>query len=297
MTSSSAVRRFLAPLLAAGLASACATARGGAGSTTGGQVSSTGLGTSSGGATTSSPMSSSGGSGATGTSGLGGTTGSRATCPAPSGAGEFQSCGSTCQCAPPLVCTRDQDLQVSLCEQTCQTLTDCASLLTTCNGLTCAPVPCGAQFGSAFDGPCNFADAGLGSCVSFGGSFGYAFDWLSVGLCSQGGPLGLGMNCDVAQPSRALDAGDLCVGGTICAPNASSSSQVACTALCDPRQADTCAGGAGCLVADANAPFLGVCAAVNGGSGGSPPCRPPGSSCAETYLGCCSHNCNAGTCE
>ncbi|HUB06657.1 MAG TPA: hypothetical protein VMB50_06635 [Myxococcales bacterium] len=180
-------------------------------------------------------------------------------------------------------------------------LTDCDSLYATCDGTTCVPVPCGPQFGTSFDGLCDFADAGTGSCIPFGGSYGYAFNWEAVGLCSQAGPRAVGGACvGDGTVSRDPEAGFLCAAGSICVPNTGPDTpSFLCSPLCNPTVAGSCATyDAGCLAFDTESPWLGICAPANQGQGGNN-CAPSGTPCGGTYtyIGCCSRNCNAGTCE
>ena len=279
---------------------AAATTGGSGGQTSllGSSGGSTGRGSSSGGTTSGSASSgssqagTSGGSGSAGSSSSGGS--SSGSCP-PNGATEFQPCGSACQCGAPLECVADSQLGVNLCEQPCQSLSDCASLYAACNGTTCGPVPCGPQFDGGFDAACAFNGTAQGSCLPFGPSFGFAFNWEAVGLCSQGGTAALGQPCS-ASPTRSVDAGLICVAGAVCGPSDTAASGAAnfCGPMCNPTLTDLCTGDAGgCLALDVQAPQLGFCDPT--GDAGAEWCRPVGDNCSE-YTDCCSLNCDLGSC-
>jgi hypothetical protein len=197
-----------------------------------------------------------------------------------------------------LACVADGQLGVSLCEQPCKTPGDCSSLYALCNGATCAPVPCGPAFGTAFDAVCDYVGANDGSCLPFGPSFDFAFDWQTVGLCSQGGSDALGQFCQ-PEPLRGLDAGSICAAGTICGPNTSGPPPFnqpvdLCVPLCNPVEVGACMGDVGCLALEAAAPLLGFCEAEwDAGTAG---CYDGGSRCF-TYTDCCGLDCNDGTCQ
>jgi hypothetical protein len=193
----------------------------------------------------------------------------------------------------------DGQLGVSLCEHTCTTPGDCSSLYALCNGTTCAPVPCGPAFGTAFDAVCDYTGINDGSCLPFGPSFDFAFDWQTVGLCSQGGSATLGQSCPPA-PSRGVDAGWICAAGTFCGPNTSGPPPFnqpidLCVPLCNPVEGDTCTAGVGCLLVEAAAPLLGICE-TQGNDAGTAACYDTGSRC-YVYTDCCSLDCNNGTCQ
>jgi hypothetical protein len=233
---------------------------------------------------------SSGGSQAgTSTGGAGSSSGSPS-CPEPDGSTEFQPCGGACRCAAPLICVADAQLQASLCEEPCQVLSDCSSLYAACNGATCSPVLCGPQFDAGFDAACVF-DGGIeGSCLPFGPSFGFAFNWQAVGLCSQSGTAALGQSC-TPNPTRAVDPGLICAAAAICGPGAADGG--VCAPLCDPSTSETCDDAGTCLALEVQAPLLGCCVPTE--DAGGPACYPVNHGC-RVYSQCCNLNCDEGIC-
>ena len=233
---------------------------------------------------------------ATGSIGAGATNGGQTTSGSGSGGSttcitatnEFAACQTDCDCGAPLTCTSDTALNVKLCEWPCQSLADCPSAYSACDGQTCGPVPCGPFLDSGFETNCVFLDGG-GTCLPMGSQSDFGFDTQSVGLCSQAGPIGIGEQC-VPGVTRLSGGLLFCIQGELCG------SLGQCAPICNPQAQGSCIGMGDlnlCVGFALRDPTLGVCQANQDGFGdGGSICLAAGSEC-DVYTECCSLACGS----
>ena len=189
--------------------------------------------------------------------------------------GEYGSCTTSADCACPTLCTGDgQGDAGSVCLYPCRTTADCTSPTEICDGLFCQPNSCGpgalADGGSAngnFDGPCNAADAGDGTCVPMS-LFGFNF-----GSCTQNGSSTSACDSAAGRQQPSL----LCAAGMNCFANLpDGGTQGVCLSLCDPTAATpSCPQGTGCGAGQGGASLPGMCFPVQDGGCLDPNSQPP----------------------
>ncbi len=174
-------------------------------------------------------------------------------------------CTVASDCGCPYVCTPTLAGQ-SICEQPCQSTSDCSALYTTCTGGACQPNVCGIG-GGQIDGLCNAVGQNDGTCLAL------SVDGFNVGLCYQGGTATASCSIDATRQNLSQD----CVAGEFCAG-------AICEEVCNPNGSVPCTNGGMCVAEIASEPELGFCLG-GGGSSGSGACSGPPPACT------CSTNC------
>jgi hypothetical protein len=170
--------------------------------------------------------------------------------------------GTTCEvaidCGCPQQCVTDPGIGLKICQEPCQTASDCSLDMVHCvSGLCqtnfCVSDELGNAAPGSFDGTCTVDDGGLGTCIPSAGlsvdaqhpEFGFCVrPGTGSGTCQP--PL-IPTPLEVpSEPGRVLSVDELCPAGEVCAIDA-------CTAVCDPLSdagASQCTSGLVCLEHD-----------------------------------------------
>ena len=220
---------------------------------------------------------------------------------------ELGSCANNAACGCNLAqsCITDPGQGATVCEIPCTTTADCDLPTTVCTSGHCVQDYCdvnplGAAAQGTYDGPCNVADAGDGTCqaqypaINFG--FGF-FPLVSApyGVCQLNGSVTVasGATCDGTISTK--DAGALCQPEAECfnVTDSQGNPTTACIGLCDALAYDGgCGSGNGCFEFYPDfegftdvAPTYGICQ----------PCSTSTMTCIAGAE-CCSGTCTAGAC-
>jgi hypothetical protein len=194
-------------------------------------------------------------------------------------------------CGCPYVCASTLAGQ-SICEQTCQSTSDCSALYTTCQNGTCAPNVCGLAGNGQIDGTCNASGQNDGTCLAI------SIDGFNLGLCYQGGQATSSCSLTATRQNLSQDciAGDFCAGAI-------------CEQVCNPNGSVPCPTGDTCIAPSAMEPELGFCiggAGSSSGSSGTAGCSGPPPACTcpkgcfcqpvcENDAWTCAEACTGGT--
>jgi hypothetical protein len=172
------------------------------------------------------------------------------------------------------------------CETPCTTTAGCPNALTSCQTSLCQYNFCdqslsGATLPGQYDGPCNAAGTGDGTCLPYSTSNPNTGAGIDFGLCSQAGSAASGASCGEARGAPLCTLTGICLQGA----NGGDS----CSVICNPTAAaGACASPNICVSLDP----------INTAAGFCGPCVVSGGSC---YVNgdCCSSSCNqnSGSCN
>jgi hypothetical protein len=216
---------------------------------------------------------------------------------------ELFSCSTSGFCGCPQTCLVDPGSGASFCEMPCASASDCDIATTTCLNGTCGLNYCdvnllGVTAAGTYDGQCNVADAGDGTCQAQyptdqnGNPVGPAY-----GLCQLDGNVTVASqgSCGI----QSTDPTQLCQAGTECF-SVDFFGDTGCLSLCDPTSFDggSCGAGNGCFGVYSGypgiAPTYGSCQLC------TPPTSDAGVGCFSNSECCslvCTQTANGGVCQ